>query len=342
MQSGMLSIDHISHHFGKKSVLDDISLQVEAGAFVCLAGISGSGKSTLLRLIAGLEHVQAGSIRINDTTIAATDTHLPPEQRGVGIVFQHPSLFPHLNVLENVMFGLNNIPRAEAKERAHALLEHVHFSGREQDYPHMLSGGQHQRVALARALAPSPSIMLLDEPFANLDSSLRRTIREETKSLLKSQSTTTIMVTHDPQEALVMADSICLLDSKGRILQTGEPEQLYLHPDNKEVAAFFGQVNLIDGQTKAGMFDCVLGTFPVGDHNPNSTTMVLRPEALRIDDDTKAAKVEVLDAYFAGGCQHVRVVVGETSLLVCDTAHHPVSKGDSVNLGVVPGAAHFF
>ncbi|MCB0000693.1 MAG: ABC transporter ATP-binding protein, partial [Anaerolineales bacterium] len=207
-------------------------------------------KSTLLRLIAGLETLQQGSITLPSGRVATPKSYVPPEERGVGIVFQHPSLFPHLNVLENVMFGLHGMPKEAAQRMAKNLLAQVGCDALAGSYAHQLSGGQQQRVALARALAPSPEVMLLDEPFANLDQQLRIAIRQEAQDLLRDRNTATLMVTHDPQEAMQMADRICMLSSEGTILQVAAPQTIYAQPANEAVACFFGRVALVPGDVK--------------------------------------------------------------------------------------------
>ncbi len=339
----MISVQRLTHHIGSARILHDVNLMLGKGEFSCLAGVSGSGKSTLLRLIAGLEKAQSGTITIAERTVSASGLHQPAHMRGVGIVFQHPSLFPHLTILENVMFGLNQLPSKEAQLRARALLEQVHFSGREKDYPHMLSGGQHQRVALARALAPAPAVMLLDEPFANLDSALRRILREETRTLLKASGTTTLMVTHDPKEALMMADKVCLLGADGEVLQTGAPRDLYLHPSRREVAAFFGEVNLLEGTIENGAFRCALGTFPTAATPHASALLMLRPESIQIAETPHAGTIEatVARTLFAGECQQVEVHVGEMAITVCDNAQRPFKLGEKVALSIPPQGAHF-
>ncbi len=339
----MISLSHLTHSIGTKRILNDVSLTIEEGQFVCLAGVSGSGKTTLLRLIAGLEHPDEGSITLGGRCVSDTSTHVPPQERGVGIVFQHPSLFPHLSVEENVMFGMHTAPRNEARSRARALLEQVHFSGREKDYPHMLSGGQHQRVALARALATSPAVMLLDEPFANLDSALRRTIREETRTLLKARGSTTIMVTHDPHEALMMADMVCLLGSDGSVLQTGHPRDLYIQPASRDVATFFGDVNLIEGNVESGLFHCILGRFPYPEsERPNSSTLMLRPEAIEISrDHTGGVGATVARSVFTGDCHQVEVHIDDMALTVCDHKSGQYSLGEKVFLRIPEDGIHY-
>jgi len=276
-----LSIQSIRHQFGEHVVLQDISLDINAGDVVCLAGPSGCGKSTLLRLIAGLERVQSGQLLIKDQCVASASWHQEPETRGIGMVFQDFALFPHITILDNVSFGLSHLSRAARKARAMAMLERVGLAARANDYPHVLSGGQQQRIALARALAPEPQILLLDEPFSNLDVRLRHRIRLETLELLKATGTTSILVTHDPDEAMFMADHIALMFN-GRILQTGTPENLYRHPGNAFAAEFFGDINSSDGTVLNEHVETPFGQLAApGFAHEAAVQIMLRPEAIK-------------------------------------------------------------
>jgi iron(III) transport system ATP-binding protein len=264
--------------------VDDVSLDVAANEVVCLLGPSGCGKTTLLRIAAGLERLQAGEVRIHDRTVADPDAGVwvPPERRQVGLVFQDSALFPHLSVLDNVTFGLDRLRPAERVQRANALLEQLHIPGYADAFPHQLSGGQQQRVALARALAPAPSLMLLDEPFASLDAGLRAQVRDDMLHVLKSSGAGTILVTHDPEEALFMADRIALM-RHGRIVQVGEPDELYCRPVSPFVARFFGQVNEIAGVVSGATVATPLGPVAAGSYDEGRRVRVLlRPEAVRV------------------------------------------------------------
>ena len=196
-----LHVIGLTHAFGDHRVLDNVSMIIPAGELVCLLGPSGCGKTTILRLAAGLDPVQAGTIVVDDEVVAAEDKHVPAEQRRVGLMFQDYALFPHLNVIENVTFGLTGMAGGKAKDRGLDKLDQVGMADQARKYPHMLSGGQQQRVALARALAPNPKFLLLDEPFSGLDTNLRARIREQTLAVLKDTGIATLMVTHDPEEA---------------------------------------------------------------------------------------------------------------------------------------------
>jgi iron(III) transport system ATP-binding protein len=284
----LLELAGISHVYdGGVRAVDDVSLSVAPNEVVCLLGPSGCGKSTLLRIAAGLEPVQRGSVTIRGQIVAdpATGRWTPPERRHVGLVFQDSALFPHLTVLENVAFGLGGngrAGRAERELRAKTLLRQLRIGDHERAYPHTLSGGQQQRVALARALAPAPSLMLLDEPFSSLDSRLRDRIRDDTLHVLKSSGAGTLLVTHDPEEAMFMADRIALM-RHGRIVQTGTPEELYCRPADPFVVTFFGEVNVLHGRVHGGRAATPFGTISADGFADGDEVMIMvRPEALRI------------------------------------------------------------
>ncbi|OYQ37730.1 ABC transporter ATP-binding protein [Niveispirillum lacus] len=277
-----LSLNHVSHHYGAKQALNDVSLSVAPGEIVCLVGPSGCGKSTLLRLAAGLETLQQGSIAIAGQTIAQPGASLPPERRGIGLVFQDYALFPHLNVLDNVRFGLSRLPTAERDARALAALQQVGMDGFTRSYPHALSGGQQQRVALARAMAPRPAVLLLDEPFSGLDTRLRETVRDETLHVLKRSGAATMIVTHDPEEAMFLADRIALLRD-GKLVQVGSPTALYTKPADAFAASFFGEVNHLSGKVHQARVDTPVGCLTVPHLDEGAAVDILiRPEALRL------------------------------------------------------------
>ncbi|MFW6092842.1 MAG: ABC transporter ATP-binding protein [Pseudomonadota bacterium] len=264
--------------------VDGVALHVGANEVVCLLGPSGCGKSTLLRLAAGLERLQSGRILLGGVTVADPDAGIwtAPEHRHVGLVFQDSALFPHLSVLGNVTFGLDRLPRPERERRGREWLDRVHMAEYAQAYPHQLSGGQQQRVALARALAPEPTLMLMDEPFASLDAGLRNRVRDDTLHALKSSGAGTVLVTHDPQEALFMADRIALMRA-GRLVQVGTPDELYCRPAEPFVVRFFGDVNEVAGRVRRGRVATPLG--PVGARGlaeDTAVTVLIRPEALRV------------------------------------------------------------
>jgi iron(III) transport system ATP-binding protein len=298
-----LFLDGISKRFGAFSALEDVSLAVEAGRLICFLGPSGCGKTTLLRVIAGLEVQDAGRIEIGGRDVS----RLPPAQRDFGIVFQSYALFPNLTVAQNVGYGLVNRRkrRAEVKARVAEMLQLVGLTEHRAKYPIQLSGGQQQRVALARALASSPTLLLLDEPLSALDARVRVRLREEIKALQQSLGVTTIMVTHDQEEALAMADSIVVMN-RGRVEQIGTPTQIYGRPATAFVADFVGEMNMFDAiivaADRLAVGGLTLSSAHIGKRSVGTQVRLgLRPEEVRIRGlepdapNTLAATVTVLD-----------------------------------------------
>ena len=247
----MLSLVNLAHAYGNKTVLKGISLDLEEGQIGCLLGPSGCGKTTALRLIAGFETPSAGSIHLRDACVAGPGMALPAEKRQVGLVFQDYALFPHLTIADNIAFGLGHLAQAERQKRVAEMLGLVGLSGEAKAWPHQLSGGQQQRVALARALAPKPRLLLLDEPFSNLDVDLRERLSLEVRDILKHEGITALLVTHDQHEAFAMADRIAVMND-GLIQQWDTPYNLYHQPKNRFVADFIGQGVLLPGTVRAG------------------------------------------------------------------------------------------
>ena len=279
-RAASLDIQGVRQAFGSTLAVDDVSLAVRPGETVCLLGHSGCGKTTLLRVVAGLERPTAGRVLLDGRAVVAPGVFVPPEQRGVGLMFQDYALFPHLTIIDNVLFGLSRLPAAKARAVAEAALARVGLAKYARDYPHMLSGGEQQRVALARALAPQPGILLMDEPFSNLDQRMRERIREETMGVLREKGATALVVTHDPTEAMMIADRIALMRS-GRIVQAGAPVDLYERPDSLFVARFFCDLNEIETSVKDGAAATPLGTFaaPAG-MSDGPCVVALRPASI--------------------------------------------------------------
>ena len=248
-----LKVDGLTRRLGGRDVVKDVSLSVEPGRVTCLLGPSGCGKSTTLRLIAGVDCQDKGTVSLGGRVVSDGVIHEPPEARHVGLMFQDFALFPHLSVAENVAFGLTGSKR-EKESRVKSLLERVHLEDFIGAHPHELSGGEQQRVALARAIAPKPAIMLMDEPFSGLDNRLRDDIRDETLDILKEDGTAVLLVTHEPDEAMRMADEIALM-RRGEIVQRGAPYNIYNAPVDKEAAAFFSDINVIPGVVKGALTD---------------------------------------------------------------------------------------
>ena len=256
-----LRVSGIRHAYGEREVLRGIDLETGPGEILCLLGPSGDGKTTLLRLVAGLEPLQAGRIELNGAVLAEPGREVPPEERRVGFVFQDYALFPHLTVAENVAFGLRRVPRGERGWQVAEALASVGLETYAGAYPHMLSGGQQQRVALARALAPRPQALLLDEAFASLDARLRDQVRDDTLHVLQTSGIPALVVTHDAEEAMFMADRIALM-REGRVVQVGTPEELYLHPREPFVATFLGEVNRMPATVRGGRAETAIGSVP--------------------------------------------------------------------------------
>ncbi len=280
--SGGLTIRGVSHAFDDRRVVDHVDLAVQAGELVCLVGPSGCGKTTLLRLAAGLVTLQHGTIEIGGAVVADSVRAVPPEARGVGLVFQDYALFPHLDVAGNVAFGLRGMPAAERPARVDAVLTQVNMLDYRSAWPHQLSGGQQQRIALARALAPRPRVMLLDEPFSGLDARLRAQIRDDTLHVLKENGVATLMVTHDSEEAMFMADRIAVMN-RGRIEQAGRPVEVYGAPASAFVARFFGEVNDLRGIVRDRVVATPFGPVAANGHvEAAMVQVVIRPEALKL------------------------------------------------------------
>ena len=295
-----LAVEGLSHGYGGTRVLDNVNLGVAPGEILCLVGPSGCGKSTTLRLVAGLEPIDQGRIAIAGVTASARETYQPAESRNVGLMFQDYALFPHMSVLDNVAFGIRGVPKTERRARALAALEEVDLARYANAYPHVLSGGQQQRVALARALAPKPALMLLDEPFSGLDRQLRNQVRDDTMHLLKQSGAATMLVTHDPEEAMFMADRIAVMRA-GRIEQIATPAEIYYRPATAFVAAFFSEVNRLDGRVAGGFVETPLGRVHAGGLPEDSPVQVLvRPEGLKLSTNGSGPLAHVVATRMLG------------------------------------------
>ncbi len=314
-----LRLTDIRHRFGPKEVLRGVSLEVAPGEIVCLLGPSGDGKTTLLRLVAGLESLQHGEIALDGRALAQPGREAPPEERNVGFVFQDYALFPHLTVADNVAFGLRRVPRGDRPWRVAEALARVGLEAHAQAWPHQLSGGQQQRVALARALAPRPAALLLDEAFASLDARLRAQVRDDTLHVLQESGIPAVVVTHDAEEAMFLADRIALMRG-GRIVQLGTPEALYLDPAEPFVAAFLGEVNRLPARVRGGRAETAIGGVPArGLPEGSAAQVLLRPEGLRLleagAEGATPAEVQACRLLGATTLVHLAVEDGEGGLL---------------------------
>ena len=269
----------VSRGYGPVAAVRDLDLEVGRGEILALLGPSGCGKTTTLRLIAGFEAPESGTVEIGGRTVAGPGTNVAPEKRRVGMVFQDYALFPHLKVAQNVAYGLPGGKKRKA--RVEEVLALAHLEGLGERMPHELSGGQQQRVALARALAPEPEVVLLDEPFSNLDAALRTRVRVEMREILTNAGATAVFVTHDQEEALSLADEVAVMMG-GTIAQKAAPEDLYHNPATPEVARFVGEANFLRGTAREGCVRCALGEIPASCPYNGEVEAMLRPEALRL------------------------------------------------------------
>ncbi|MDA0238497.1 MAG: ABC transporter ATP-binding protein [Proteobacteria bacterium] len=311
-----LLIEDVQHAYDDTTVLRGVSLSVGAGEIVCLLGPSGCGKTTLLRIAAGLERLQSGHVSVGGVTVADGTRFLMPEQRGVGFMFQDYALFPHLTIQQNIEFGLDGLAPSAKEKRVKEVLEQVDLVGYGAGYPHLLSGGQQQRVALARALAPEPGVLLLDEPFSGLDETLRGQVREEILVILKDTGVATLMVTHNPEEAMFMADRMMVMGPGGTILQSGGPSDVYTQPTDEFVASFFGQINKLTGTVENGAVESLLGSIATPElENGLPVSIIIRADGIEISPDGSAGRaITVTSARPLGRSTFVRFsVVGEES-----------------------------
>ncbi len=305
-----LTLDGVRKLYGAKVAVDGVSLTLEAGKITCLLGPSGCGKSTLLRLIAGLEPLDGGTVA-TDRVLSGPTFHAPPEQRDIGFVFQDYALFPHMSVEDNVAFGLKRSSPAERQKRALLQLQRVHLADRAKAFPQTLSGGEQQRIALARALAREPALVLLDEPFSGLDAHLKAGVRDATLEALRQAGTAALIVTHDAEEALMMADHLALMD-KGQILQTGTPQDCYRHPVSLAAARLLGPANPIAVVVAGGKADTGFGSLDAPGLADGPAMAFVRPEALTLTADGTPALV--IANRFAGADSWITLRIGGLEL----------------------------
>ena len=329
----MIRLEGVTKRFGEVSAVDGASLCVDRGEVVALLGPSGCGKTTLLRLVAGFERPDAGTVETAGRLVAGAGAWVPPEQRRIGMVFQDYALFPHLTVSENVGFGL---ARRARSERVAELLEVVGLGGLGERFPHELSGGQQQRVALARALAPSPELVLLDEPWSNVDPFLRESLRAEVVEILRPLGVTAVLVTHDREEAFSLADRIALMRD-GTIVQEGTAEELYFAPASRWAAEFVGAANLLSGHVERGIVTTALGSFPANGAGAASDVEVLvRPELVELAPDP-AGTAEVVAREFRGHDVFYRVLLDGVELVSQRPSNEIVPLGARVSIRLHEG-----
>jgi iron(III) transport system ATP-binding protein len=339
---GILSIHNLSKKYSSKSkfAVDKISLEVAKGEFLALIGESGCGKTTLLRLIAGFEVPDSGQIILNEKVISSEQQFVKPEQRKIGMVFQDYALFPHLTVTENIAFGLGHLSKEEREQRIKEILELVGLQVYAKRYPHLLSGGQQQRVALARALAPQPNLILLDEPFSNLDAVLKEQVRDDVRNIIKKAGATAIFVTHDTKDALSTADRIAIL-KEGKIQQLGTPQELYEHPKNLYVANFFGKVNTLNAEASAAGFSFSAGVLKTS-QSPGAegkVVMAIRPEHIQLthEQGENVFEAEIRGIHYYGDHKKAYAILGngkKIKLILNLSNDHFLTDGQLVRLKI--------
>lgn len=305
-----LMFDDVSKLYGDRAALDGLSLEIAAGEIVCLLGPSGCGKTTLLRIAAGIERPSGGRVLISDREVAGPTSFVPPEKRGVGLMFQDFALFPHLSILDNVAFGLKALPREDARGEALRMLGRVDLDRYADQYPHILSGGQQQRVALARAIVPRPAVMLMDEPFSGLDVQLRDSMQDETLRLMRETRATSMIVTHHPEEAMRLGDRIAVMRA-GKLVQVGRAEDLYLRPVDLFVARLFSEINEVPVRVSGGVISSPLGTLPARGLGDGPAILCIRQRGVDLAPDV----AEVVDEARSGGPKTVRGVVRSAKFL---------------------------
>lgn len=302
----------LTRRYGSVTAVKNADLALHRQELLCLLGPSGCGKSSLIRLIAGLERPDAGELIAEGELLAGPNRFVPPEQRRIGIVFQDIALFPHLTAAQNVAFGLRGLPTAERRSRALKLLERFRLAHRADAYPHTLSGGEQQRVGIARALAPEPRALLLDEPFSGLDGELRAQVRETVVTGLRASGCAILVVTHDPEEAMLLGDRIALMQS-GMIVQTGTPEECYRQPTSVAAATLLGRINILPASVRDGRAECLLGLLPAPGVPDGAAQVLVRPEQL---GPTEGASARITGARFGGAFTELTVYAGECQLVL--------------------------
>ena len=333
MTCSMIRLDGVTKRFGEVAAVDETSLCVERGEIMALLGPSGCGKTTLLRLVAGFERPDSGTVEVAGRQVGGRGTWVPPEKRRVGMVFQDYALFPHLTVAENVGFGLS---RRTRPGRVSELLSIVGLDALGARYPHQLSGGQQQRVALARALAPAPELVLLDEPWSNVDPSLRESLRSEVTEIIRPLGVTVVLVTHDREEAFSVADRIALMRD-GKVVQEGTSEELYFSPVSRWAAEFVGAANVLTGPVVSGLVETSVGAFPANGASAHEAAQVLlRPELLQLELDPAGA-AEVVGREFRGHDVFYRVLLDGVELVSHRPSTEFVPLGSRVSIRVHDG-----
>ncbi len=326
----LLEVEGLRKQFPRadSAAVENVAFALGEGELMALLGPSGCGKTTTLRMIGGFEAPDAGHIRLRGRDV----TRLPPEQRGIGFVFQDYALFPHLDVLANVRFGLRGMPPAEAETRARDMLALVGLGDLAGRKPHELSGGQQQRVALARTLAPAPPLVLLDEPFSNLDAAMRVETRQEVRKLLKTTGSAAILVTHDQEEALALSDRIVVMEA-GKVCQIGTPDEIYRNPVSAFVASFIGRSNIVEGRASGMDVETAFGRLPLSRAANGRVSLAVRPEQIMLEPDP-AGPAAIVGREYRGHDQLYWVQEGERCMLVISGPGAQIDLGTRVRLRI--------
>jgi len=333
-----LTFEDVSRRFGDTYALKGFNLDIAPGEVVCLLGPSGCGKTTLLRIASGIEKPSSGRVLINDREVAGPNRFEPPEIRNVGLMFQDFALFPHLTILDNVAFGLRALPREEARREALAILARVGLERYAKNYPHILSGGQQQRVALARAIVPRPSVMLMDEPFSGLDVQLRESMQEETLALLRETRSTSMIVTHHPEEAMRLGDRIAVMYG-GRVVQVGSAEEMYNNPAELFVARLFSEINEIPQVVTGGEIVSPIGRISArGLSDGTSAIMCIRQRGIALKPAGQGLPGRILHVRFLGDIilTEIGVTGFDVPLLARLPAENGWHKGPDVGVAIDP------
>lgn len=332
--AGNVEFQGVGFSTPRSSIINDISLTFEAGRVTCLLGPSGCGKTTVLRLAAGVACPTSGRILLEGREVAGPNSFVPPEQRNIGLMFQDYALFPHLTVLQNVVYGLYAVPPEDARKAALTALERVGLAAIADRYPNRLSGGEQQRVALARAIVPRPQVILMDEPFSGLDQRLRDHVRADTLAVVRETRSTAVLVTHDPMEAIEFADYIYLMRSGG-VVQRGTPRELYAEPLDAAAAQFFSSYNLFSGRVKGRRVDTPLGPVAAPHLQDGEVVDVLvRPSAIALAGGHEGVEAYVLESRFLGEQQRLSLAIPGHEAPIAATL-----DGSAL---VAPGGAHRF